>query len=207
MRAATLTPELLPKLIEAARSSRDRIKHEVVIRLLIDTGMRPSELQDLTWRSLLNADGKLSGRCVWQSGKGGKMRDTKLSIECTLALDRLLRRVPSVDTSMPSIDTGCPPSGHVLHSTRGAPYEGAALRLLIIAIGRRADLELSGYSIRHLVMTQRGRRAARNGLSAADLAAWGGWADPSSALPYIEPHTNARAVLDDPEEPGEGGRR
>lgn len=84
-----LTDEEITKLIKAAATQRDPFtarRDEAMLRLLVDAGVRISELCGMQLAEL-----DLDGGAVWVDGKGGRRRLVLFGARTTRALDRYLR--------------------------------------------------------------------------------------------------------------------
>src|SRR5205823_6013506 len=80
------TDDQVKALLAAARKSRNRVRDEAILLVLIATGMRASELCGLRMRDL-----DLSGRSCTVLGKGDKRRTLPLGRNASRALWQYLR--------------------------------------------------------------------------------------------------------------------
>jgi site-specific recombinase XerD len=119
-----LSPDEVRKLFTGARASCHASRDEAVCLLLLDTGMRASELCGLTVGDALCADGAASVR-----GKAQKMRRVFWSADTARALRRYLRRRDSIDPAAPLFVT-----------QRGRPFGRANVHEVVSDAGDRGRM-------------------------------------------------------------------
>lgn len=160
-RAATLQPAVsladVRKLLDACADAQDPLREEAIIRLLVDTGLRASELCALTV-------GDVAGdRVRVRHGKGGKERVVFLSPSTRRALAEYLSTRPGVAAGDALI---------ISHETGGAlTYEG--LRQILARLGRRAGVDVHAHALRRTFAVE----SLRNGADLVRLARLMGHAD------------------------------
>ena len=184
MLAPTITADILPRLIDAARTGKSGARDLAVVCIAIDTGARPCELAGMTWRVVCDAAGNLTGRARWQTRKNGNVRDVPLSPETVAALTAL-RMVSGEPEGRAWLFPG--PNGRMVDSS---------MRALLTAIARRGRLDASGYSLRHLTFTVKANAAVAAGATVADLARFTGHKGITTPAAYMEANTVARAAID-----------
>ena len=80
MLAPTITTDILPRLIDAARAGKSGERDLAVICVAIDAGARPCELAGMTWRVVCDAAGNVTGRARWQTRKKGWPKPIALAV-------------------------------------------------------------------------------------------------------------------------------
>jgi site-specific recombinase XerD len=119
-------------ILEAARESRTATRDRAIVLLLLDTGMRSSELCGLHGRDL-----SLPGRRLLVMGKGDKERALIFSERTAAALADY-------------VNVGQRPSAPVFRSEHGHQLTRDALRLILSRLGNRAGvLRSSAHRFRH----------------------------------------------------------
>ena len=119
-------------ILSAALETRTAIRDRAVILLLLDTGLRASELVGLHGRDL-----SLTGRRLLVMGKGDKERSLVFSERTRSAI---------VDY----VGDGHPPGAPVFRNEHGRPLTRDALRLTIARLGTRAGVLRAGaHRFRH----------------------------------------------------------
>ncbi len=117
-------------------ATRDR----AIVTVLLDTGLRASELCALTIADYIKEEGKLIVRC----GKGGRGRQVYLGAAAQRALWRSLMRRPERRPDEPLFVT-----------SEGRPFDRQLLRQLIARLGEHAGIpHLHPHTLRHTFATE-----------------------------------------------------
>ncbi len=191
MLAPKIAPADLSALLAAARETRHAIRDTALAYMLCDVAPRPCELADLTWRALVLADGKLSGRCRWQGAKGSERRDLALSPATLAALQALLDSLTAGGRR--ALDINAP----VFATERnGEPFKAQSMSVHVRRMFARAGLKASAYSVRHSIFTAAARDVIALGGTHRDLMAFTGHKRLESVTGYLEdsPITGAAMV-------------
>lgn len=132
-----LTREQIIKLIEACKQTNAPERNSAIILLLLDTGMRVSELC-----SLRMGDVDLISRSFSVEGKGGKRRQGYLGAQSAKALWRYLKMVPERDPAAPLIGS----------LRNDGPMQRNGVQHLIHRLGEAAGItsvRVSPHTLRH----------------------------------------------------------
>lgn len=168
---AVLSPAEVRRLLATCkgRSSTDR-RDFALITLMLDTGLRLSEVAQLT-PSDVGEDNTLR-----VFGKGRKWRTVVLGSTSATALTRWIRLLPE---SAPTLWTG----------PRGA-INPSGIRRVIARRGREAGLRLHPHQLRHTFVDS----WLRNGGAEVDLARLCGWTSTRMAERYARYRADERAI-------------
>ena len=166
-----LRPEEVRALLDTCKghTPADR-RDRAIITLMLDTGMRLSEVVGLTTADL-GADGTLR-----VFGKGRKWRTVALGNLSSQALGRWLRTRGDHD-------------GPLWTGTRG-PLGPTGMRKMVQRRAQQAGLTIHPHVLRHTFVDQ----WLRNGGSEVDLARLAGWTTTRMAERYAQQRANERAV-------------
>lgn len=186
MRATDIRPEHVTALLAAAKDSRHSARDYALVRLLVDVGMRPTEAASLTWGALVDAEGQLTGRCVWRAAKRGKIRDLELSSSTLEALEALRTK---------ESEFGLKLHDPVFLTERNGRFADQSMRVLLKTLAAKAGLQASGYSIRHLVFDGVAQTVVQAGGSGADLLAFTGHRSLASVGHYLDKHSKVQDAI------------
>src|SRR5262249_37098375 len=187
--AQSISTDHFAAFIAGAHAGRYGLRDGALARIICDVGARPAELAKLTVGAVCDGAGNLTGRIRFRAmKKSGKTRDCKLAESTVAALREYL--------SGRDMDARAP----LFTSERGGRLEAQSMRALIIAIGKRSGLSVSGYSFRHAVFDAKARDGMRHGLTVGTLATWSGHMWPSSLTRYFDANSSALQVVDAPTE-------
>lgn len=132
-RIEPLTEEEVLKLLDAAKKTRNGKRDSAILWLLLDTGLRASELCALRRRDVDLEGGKLLVEC----GKGGKSRVVPLGNRVRKALWDYLKTEPRDDAEP------------VFQTQRGEPMNRNTLRLLTNRLERITGIHCNPHKFRH----------------------------------------------------------
>lgn len=140
-----------------------------LIMLMLHTGLRAGEVCALTLGDLTLSDRK--GQLVVQAGKGSKQRALPLNQPVREALTNWLQ--------------GRPASAHrqVFLGQRGNALTESALRRILDALSRRANVDASPHTLRHTF----GKRLVDNGVTLEKVAALMGHSSLNTTRMYLTP--------------------
>ncbi|MGB9880402.1 MAG: tyrosine-type recombinase/integrase [Anaerolineae bacterium] len=139
----------LRRAVRAAGDARD----VAIVEVLLNTGLRVSELCALTFDDVEMSDRK--GKVVVRSGKGGTWREVPLNGEARQALGDYLRRVGTRE-------------GPVFVGKRG-PLTPSAVFRIVQKYGKKAGVEISPHTLRHTFATWLLRNAGADIVMVKDL--------------------------------------
>ena len=133
-------------------SNHASIRDVAIFELLLNTGLRVSELTALTLDDIELSDRK--GRVIVRSGKGGKYREIPLNIDARNALGKYLSARPDG------------PDRHLFLGERG-PLQRNAVAKVVQKIGKKgAGCSISPHVLRHTLFT----RMAKSGVDLTTIA-------------------------------------
>jgi integrase len=165
-----LQPHQIRALIAACRgSSRMQRRDMAIITIMLDTGIRLSELVRLTTTDVGE------DRTLRVFGKGRKWRTVTLGDVSALALSRWMRTRGSED-------------GGLWTGTRG-PLKSTGMRKMIQRRGLECGFHLHPHQLRHTFVDN----WLRNGGSEVDLARLAGWTTTRMAERYAQHRAGERA--------------
>lgn len=149
-----------------------------LITLMLHTGLRAGEVCALTLGDLTLSDRK--GQLVVQAGKGSKQRTLPLNQPVREALTNWLEVRPATTHRQ------------VFLGQRGDPLTESALRRILDALARRANVDASPHTLRHTF----GKRLVDNGVTLEKVAALMGHSSLNTTRMYLTPGQQdlARAV-------------
>jgi len=186
MRANEIRSEHVASLLQAAQEGRHSVRDVAMLRLLIETGMRPTEAARLSWSALCDAAGDLTGQCVWQTAKRGNVRSLALS-ETTLGTLGALRQREA--------EFGLRLDSPVFLTERNGRFADQSMRAHLKALAAKAGLQASGYSLRHLVFDSVARTVVEHKGTAADLLAFTGHRSVQSVGQYLDKHSEVQKAI------------
>lgn len=140
-----------------------------LIMLLLNTGLRAGEVCALTVGDITLSDRK--GQVMVRSGKGTKQRLLPLNQPVREALSGWLKLRPAS------------PKTQVFLGQRGDALTESALRRILDALSRRADVDASPHTLRHTF----GKRLVDNGITLEKVATLMGHSNLNTTRIYITP--------------------
>jgi integrase len=186
MLATPIRSDHLPRLLAAAGTSRSPARDVALVRFTAETGARPCELAALTWRSFVDAGGTLTGRARWQTAKRGAVRDVALSEPTLKAIAALYGRV----AGRVSLDAP------VFTSERRSAFKAQSMRHHLRSLAGKAGLSCSGYSLRHMALSEEAKAVIAAGGTGATLMRFSGHKSLSSVQHYLDAHDATIAECD-----------
>lgn len=140
-----------------------------LIMLMLHTGLRAGEVCALTQGDLTISDRK--GQIVVQAGKGSKQRTLPLNQPAREALTGWLQVRPASEHRQ------------VFLGQRGDALTESALRRILDALSRRANVDASPHTLRHTF----GKRLVDNGVTLEKVAALMGHSNLNTTRMYLTP--------------------
>lgn len=137
-----------------------------VFEILLNTGLRASELTGLTVDDVQLSDRK--GKLIVRSGKGGKYREVPLNLDARTALQRYLTIRSAAQ------------EGFLFLGQRGSLTRSGVFDIVHRICEKGAGISVSPHTLRHTVFTQ----MAKNGVDLATIANLAGHSDVKLTAKY-----------------------
>lgn len=159
-RLPILSIEEVQKVIGACEHTRDK----AVIMLMVDTGLRRSEVCSMNWEDIDLS----TGMCLVKNGKGKKDRSVVIGVKTRRVLLKYKH------------DVSCGPGEPLFQKRNGERLSPLGLRSLLVRLTEKTGVKISPHALRRTFVVM----ALKGGMSIAHVQAIMGHATPIMTLEY-----------------------
>jgi site-specific recombinase XerD len=131
------TDEAIQAVLAACLTIRDKL----IVKLMLDSGLRRSELIDLRWEDLSWLAELRIGRMLVRRGKGRKMRNAYFTEDTQNVLEEYKSRVDHFPINRDE--------GYVFLTKDGTPLTAQGLAQVFVRLSERSGIKVSPHMLRH----------------------------------------------------------